>query len=295
MKKYFKRFTWKKALSVVMALVSVAGAVFGIVKLSETLKDDTKEINPKFEVGGLITETGLYDPDEKAAIYTKDAFSAKGLEVKLDFDATVKYQVFFYDKLDNFISATEVFTRSEDIAVPIGAYARFEVTPVWGEDAPLEKEVKWYEVNGYANQLDIRVDKDQRLLESDFTKYSITGNSFIKHDNKDISTGALESSENYDVYEFSLTGESGYVLDNDALSYFDFEYTGIHGEDLDIILFVVSPNGQVSRTIWSGISSGSSFENPLSWDEGSHIYLRTTKGFFNSYDVDMFLYFCELV
>ena len=171
MAKLFRKGKVKKIVAIVLGLVSVAGAVFGVSALAKYAKEEQKTIKPAFSVGGL-TETGVYEETDDT-IYTKDSFEAKGLEIKLDFDSNVKYQVFFYDELDKFISCTEVYTESQDISVPLEARARLEVTPIWGADAPLEKEIKWYETAKYANQLEIRVDKRQELLESDFEKISI--------------------------------------------------------------------------------------------------------------------------
>ena len=209
----FKRFNRmslvKKVVCIALAIGTTVGSVFGVKAIVEKVKDDQKTIHPTFAVGGLIETNGEHDQNEKAAIYTKDAFSAKGLNIKLDFDSTVQYQVFFYNELDNFISCTEVYEKSADIVVPLEAYARIEVTPIWGEDAPLEKEIKWHEVTKYSKQLEIRVDKEQRLLESDFTAYKLTENKlFVLHDGKvaSLTTGVLEDSSK-NTYEFVVPEE----------------------------------------------------------------------------------------
>ena len=208
MAKLFRKGKVKKIVAIVLGLVSVAGAVFGISALAKYAKEEQKTIKPAFSVGGL-TEMGLYEETDDT-IYTKDAFEAKGLEIKLDFDSNVKYQVFFYDKLDKFISCTEVYTESQDISVPLEARARLEVTPIWGPDAPLEKEIKWYETAKYASQLEIRVDKRQELLEKDFIKYNLndiftvkTGHIFSE------STKELTTSESYDNYVYDCASYEG--------------------------------------------------------------------------------------
>lgn len=202
MAKLFSKGKVKKIVAIVLGLVSVAGAVFGVSALAKYAKEEQKTIHPTFSVGGL-TETGVYEETDDT-IYTKDSFEAKGLEIKLDFDSNVKYQVFFYDELDKFISCTEVYTESQDISVPLEARARLEVTPIWGADAPLEKEIKWYETAKYANQLEIRVDKRQELLERDFIKYDINEIFELnkgKMYNQD--SGALDESEQYDTYVYT--------------------------------------------------------------------------------------------
>lgn len=216
MANFFRKGKVKKIVAIVLGLVAVAGAVFGVSALAKYAKEEQKTIKPTFSVGGL-TETGVYEETDDT-IYTKDSFEAKGLEIKLDFDSNVKYQVFFYDELDKFISCTEVYTESQDIRVPIcPVRARLEITPIWGADAPLEKEIKWYETAKYANQVEIRVDKRQELLEKDFTAYKFTeSDRFTLHEGKSVSltSGILEESAK-NTYEFT-------VLENYSKMYIRF-------------------------------------------------------------------------
>ena len=202
MAKLFRKGRVKRIVAIVLGLVSIVGAVFGVSALAKYAKDEQKTIHPTFFVGGL-TQTGVYEETDDT-IYTKESFEAKGLEIKLDFDSNVKYQVFFYDELDKFISCTEVYTESQDISVPLEARARLEVTPIWGADAPLEKEIKWYETVKYANQLEIRVDKRQELLERDFIEYKLD-EIFIFNPNKtfDSDNGEIVEREPYDLYIYN--------------------------------------------------------------------------------------------
>lgn len=208
MAKLFRKGKVQKIVAIVLGLVSVAGAVFGVSALAKYAKEEQKTIKPAFSVGGL-TEAGVYEETDDM-IYTKDAFEAKGLEIKLDFDSNVKYQVFFYDELDKFISCTEVYTESQDISVPLEARARLEVTPIWGADAPLEKEIKWYETAKYANQLEIRVDKRQELLERDFIKYNLNEIFTVKKGQcyEEISGNFVENEE-YDSYVYTCDSYEG--------------------------------------------------------------------------------------
>lgn len=131
--------------------------------------EDTKVINPTFEVGGLDATTGKYVETEDS-IYTKKSFECQGLTIKLDFDATVTYQVFYYDELDEYIGeCTEVLDESEELTVPEGAvYARVMVTPIWNEDVDEDDRVcHWYDVLEYSTQLEISVLKDQEIPEED--------------------------------------------------------------------------------------------------------------------------------
>ena len=212
MANFFRKGKVKKIVAIVLGLVTVAGAVFGVSALAKYAKEEQKTIKPTFSVGGL-TETGVYEETDDT-IYTKDSFEAKGLEIKLDFDSNVKYQVFFYDELDKFISCTEVYTESQDISVPLEARARLEVTPIWGPDAPLEKEIKWYETAKYANQLEVRVDKRQELLESDFVKFELEEVfSMEAGKNFDSTIGSLTENASFNVYVYECNTYEAMYLD----------------------------------------------------------------------------------
>lgn len=237
MAKLFRKGKVKKIVAIVLGLVTVAGAVFGVSALAKYAKEEQKTIKPTFSVGGL-TETGVYEETDDT-IYTKDSFEAKGLEIKLDFDSNVKYQVFFYDKLDKFISSTAVYTDTQDINVPLGALARLEVTPIWGADAPLEKEIKWYETAKYASQLEIRVDKRQELLESDFEKYELEAFFELKEDTY-VST--------YDYSEVASTDYDLYVYNSSATQaiYFKIKYYHAMGAGYNNFrVFIKSADGDV--------------------------------------------------
>ena len=91
--KRFKRMSLvKKVVCIALAIGTTVGSVFGVNAIVEKVKDDQKTIHPTFAVGGLIETNGEHDQNEKAAIYTKDAFSAKGLNIKLDFDSPAHYR-----------------------------------------------------------------------------------------------------------------------------------------------------------------------------------------------------------
>lgn len=164
---------WKNLLITVVVVILTLTLVSGTTTL---FKADTKTIHPVFTVGGIDEYNGEH-VDTEGSIYTKNAFECKGLAVQLDFDSHVTYQAFFYDDLDNFISASPVYEQGAELEVPEEAvYARLEVTPIWEEinvdkeadedaeaddDAEPENVIKWYDVSKYANQLTITVLNEQ--------------------------------------------------------------------------------------------------------------------------------------
>ena len=156
----------KQILSIIMVCVIAFGAICGFSTLTGKLDEDMKIITPTFEVGGLDNTTGKY-VETDGSIYTKESFECQGLTIKLDFDSQVKYQVFYYDELDEYIGeCTAEYDESVELVVPEGAkFARVKVTPVWGADVKeKERVVEWYETLKYSTQLQISVLKDQETV-----------------------------------------------------------------------------------------------------------------------------------
>lgn len=153
----------KNPLAIVVSCILVFAVLAGLSAFSSYRNQDTKVINPTFEVGGLDTTTGKF-VDTDGSIYTKESFECQGLIIKLDFDSTVEYQVFYYDDVDEYIGVcSPVYDKSVELAVPENAvYARIMVTPIWDEELADEDRVcHWYDVAKYASQLEITVNKDQ--------------------------------------------------------------------------------------------------------------------------------------
>lgn len=134
----------------------VGGGIVGILKLTDTGKLDTKTISStKFSVGGLDSN-GKY-MNTNTSIYTKEAFECQGLEVSLDFDNEIEYQIYFYDQNNDFVHTTGKLSGAfVKESVPFFAkYARIVVTPK--ED----DVVSTIEVLKYARQLTVKVNREQ--------------------------------------------------------------------------------------------------------------------------------------
>lgn len=172
-KKLKMKYKTKKTLKNILLGVVCVGAVVGVAAGAKAIVDyseqDVKTIHPAFAIGGL--ENGLYEETE-TSIYTKEAFECKGLTIKLDFDHDVTYQVFFYEEDGDFISSTEVLDERYDEEIPTGAtHARIEVTPQWTnvEDED-DRKINWFNKIKFANQLNIEVDKDQSVSDTEATE-----------------------------------------------------------------------------------------------------------------------------
>ena len=147
---------WKQIISAALAILLIAGAVFGAVKL---FGNQSKTISPMiFKVGGLDEVTGKYIEDN-TSIYTEQAFSCQGLRIVPKFESQVAYDVYYYDVndklLENKLNLSEVF--EEDY--PMADSCRIVIHP----DDKGEKnfKVRFWEVLGYANDLKITVDRKQ--------------------------------------------------------------------------------------------------------------------------------------
>lgn len=159
-----KRKTKQTIKTILLSLLGVGvvvGVGAGINALVEKQDDELKTIHPTFIIGSL-DENGKFE-ESTSSIYTKNAFECLGLEIKVDFDNCINYQVFFYEADGDFLSTTPVMEGNNEITTPKNAtHARLEVTPNWtklGDDYAEEENqvVKWYEISKYSSQLEISV------------------------------------------------------------------------------------------------------------------------------------------
>lgn len=154
--KYKTKSIIKKVALALAGIVAVSAVGVGVAKLVEYMQDDLKTISPSFDVGNLGAD-GKYVNDE-STLYTKEAFQCDGLQIKLDFDNEIDYQIFFYDDLDNFIESTEVLSAAYSETVHDG-YARIVIIPNNDED----DKIGLTERLTYPGQMTIKVAKEQNV------------------------------------------------------------------------------------------------------------------------------------
>ena len=225
MAKFKKKFnfksmkTWKKVLLVGLAGLTLVGAVAGIGALLNKAEEDTKIINPSYAIGGL-TEQGQY-LETKESIYTKNAFGCQGLDVELAFDNNISYRIFFYNNDNDFISATKKQTSNydEDLT-PINAVScRVVITP--NDD----DKISWYEINDYAKQIEISVNKEQTPYKP-VNLYQI--DSSLINKKIDVDTGEIIDGPNFYIsnwidvkagQKYVVGFEDNYVVNQTALFY----------------------------------------------------------------------------
>lgn len=133
---------------------ALIGAVIGLfVKLDR--QTTTTTIGGEAYSIGLIDEKGD-NADGNTAIYLRNAITTDGLKIELADKAEITYQLFFYDKAGDFISASEELTADFNGEIPEGAESvRIMITPTADDDG----EVTFTEVLGYAAQLTVTVNK----------------------------------------------------------------------------------------------------------------------------------------
>lgn len=174
----------KELIKNIVSVVLVVGTLLGAVALFKGLgadEDGLVKVSPSFEIGGL-NEYGKYRESD-GSIYTKEAFECQGLNVAMEFDATISYEIFFYDKYGEFLYSSGVLTKDFKDELPSTvSHARIQITPDWNAlDIKNTKDqvVKWYEVLKYAKQLTIKVDEKQEEVKTYGETLSETATKFV--------------------------------------------------------------------------------------------------------------------
>lgn len=138
----------------VLGVVLVGGLIFGLTNNDK----DTKNAGGTFSYEiGTLDENGEETRDNTSGIRSKSFKSSKGLTVDLEKNATVSYEIFFYDEDKNFLTSLEQTDDYEETELPEAAasaeFFKIVITP--NADA----EVSGTEISKYANQLEVTIDK----------------------------------------------------------------------------------------------------------------------------------------
>lgn len=169
-------------------------------------EDGLVKVHLNYDIGGLDSN-GEYEETEES-IYTKKAFESQGLKVEVDFDSTINYEVFFYNQYGDFIKSTGVLEKNFDSDIPLNAtHARIEITPQEDEDG-----VKWYEKSGYANQISVKVNKEQK--------------NFFK-DNKLVVDSTMQGK----IWNLVSGSDTELRIDENSPNYVSFEVVDVSGAD----------------------------------------------------------------
>ena len=278
MARYRRKFRWslRRIISLVLAVLMIAGAVAGIAALSKKLSDDKKTVHPTFTRGGINATTGL-QVESNGSLYS-EAFEAKGLEIKLDFNSKISYQVFWYDENDVFNYAEPQLTVNGTFYAPATCKARILITPLWDRIEDDDKEIAWHEVLKYVNQIKISVDKDQKIDKDAYELYEMTNSIYQvaegTHYDPDIK-GFKEEEWTTDVntYYFTNTRFSSMYIDPLAADIGIDDMTIFVVLDDDVNCYYYSNYSSVSRDLPTA-------ENPVYIPKGAEVYI-----FFNTIQV----------
>ena len=212
--------TIKNVVSAVLAIAILLGVASLIGGLTRADDEERVKVHPTFSVGGL-NEEGKYIEDD-GTIYTKEAFECQGLKIDLDFEKTICYEVYFYDENGNFLSSTEKTNENSKPVLPDGAtHARIVITPDWElleVKNTKDRVVKWYEVAKYANQVEIKVNKDQYEYEFVFNEVSLSDSTYFTFDEDCyyMANGTRMESNDYNTYVFVATGKCQFYMESGA-------------------------------------------------------------------------------
>lgn len=207
--KYKTKNLLKKVITGVLAVGVVAGATAGVVSLARHAKEDLREINPTFKVGGL-NEQGKY-VEREDTLYTKEAFECRGLEISLSFENDINYQVFYYNETGDFVESTEVLDTNytlDKCDLINCTYARVMIIPQWSnleatEDKTIEEQkvINWRNKGSFVDQMTIKVLKDQDYEYEHFEESL----SLLKNSSYGLEDHYLVEKEGYNYLMFVVT------------------------------------------------------------------------------------------
>ena len=155
----------KKKSRIWLAIVGVLSTIAIGVSIGTNVRVDKSETTKvltasSFSIGLFDDETGK-TPEEadKRGLATTKYYELDGLKIEVKKNATVKYQVNYYDKDKNFLAVQTLTADFDSANIPSAAtnakYVRIEIIPLEDDD----DTVSLFEKNGYADQLEITVAK----------------------------------------------------------------------------------------------------------------------------------------
>ena len=159
----FKRFVKSdkmKWLAVGLSFVTLTAAVVGLsVKVSK--QETTKVLGASaYSIGLLDDETGkAFEEKDKGGLATEKYYDVDGLKVEVAKNATIKYQVNYYDKDKAFLAVQTLTDDFDSANIPSTAstaeYVKIEIIPTDDDDG----EVSLLEKSGYVKQVTVTVAK----------------------------------------------------------------------------------------------------------------------------------------
>lgn len=145
-------------VAAVLAVAALGVSIAANVRVSD--KETTQTLGSgAFAVGQLDDTTGKLltgENEDKSGLYTAKYYKSENLEIKLKEDATIKYQVNYYDEDKEFLSMAEFTTDYVATDAPeTAAYVKIEIVPTEDDDDTVGVFEKGY----YVGQATIKVAK----------------------------------------------------------------------------------------------------------------------------------------
>lgn len=157
-----RRIKFKKIITTVLVIalsVTIIGA------LVSWIGDDEKSISPTIFSRGAIDEFGIYVDSDKSLV-NKEYIPANGLTVKPSFEFGGTYDIYFYDKDEVLLDKEIGLNKSYKNTFALAQYARIVIHPAIPSDVKAKDfKINFWEVYGYANDLDITVSKTESIYE----------------------------------------------------------------------------------------------------------------------------------
>lgn len=135
---------------IAVLLIGMAGTIWIM-----NSKIKTRDISSySYEVGILDNQGRAVE--DNSALRSKDFITADGLTVTVSENASVTYQLYFYDEDKQFVEASETLTTDYTEAVAEGvAYVKIVITPTADKDGIVSNS----EVVPYADQIKVTVNR----------------------------------------------------------------------------------------------------------------------------------------
>lgn len=144
MKTFFKN----KWLILVVGVLVLAAAIGLIVRMGSSQTYTTLGAT-NYEVGAL-DETGAFKKNAGSFVST-DFHTVEGLTVKVEEDAELSYQLYFYDEEENFISSTNSFGVTYNGTIPEDAKLfKIVITPTNDDD------ISTFDIINYNSDVEVR-------------------------------------------------------------------------------------------------------------------------------------------
>lgn len=151
--RYKRKISAKKIIGIFL----VGALLIGILSSFAVFANDSKPVTSLvFSRGGIDSETGIYVETNKS-IYTEKAILANGLRIEPDFESSVTFDVFYYDKndvlLEKILGLKGVYEQEYEFA----QYVRIVIHPEI-PDGVREKDFKinLWEINKYASMIKVK-------------------------------------------------------------------------------------------------------------------------------------------